>query len=287
MSLQSNEQVLHDRINLSRLVKRLEKAVDASDWADGERQDVWMKSQGMLQKLKYARTLLKNVEFYDEMEVSSRFRQRHEDLRKTIERLESAVETVNARTEPKPTRPASILSTLPLPPPSARGVEPSPVSANAKSEAAESSESEPELQRPEMDLLLGPADDAPLVSDSVSTTLLPPTSGTSPSSATSAPSPAFLQNSAAVQEEMSAQLAQMAGQLRRNAIHFSEVLAKDQAVMGGAEEKIGANYDVMKKERVRLRDHRGKSLGTTCLTLTSVFVVAIAFIIMFFVIRIT
>ncbi len=93
--------------------------------------------------------------------------------------------------------------------------------------------------------------------------------------------------STALQEELSAQLAQMAGQLRRNAEHFSTALAADQAVLRNAEEKIGANYDVMKRERVRLRDHRGKSLGTTCLTITSVLVVAVAFLVMFFVLRLT
>ena len=90
-----------------------------------------------------------------------------------------------------------------------------------------------------------------------------------------------------IQHELSAQLAQMASQLRRNAVHFSEALARDQAVMSDAEEKIGANFDVMKKERVRLRDHRGKSMGTTCITLASIIAVVIAFIWMFFVIRLT
>ncbi|KAH9022887.1 hypothetical protein EDB85DRAFT_1993131 [Lactarius pseudohatsudake] len=49
----------------------------------------------------------------------------------------------------------------------------------------------------------------------------------------------------------------MAGQLQRNAEHVSSALA--------AGEKAGANLDVMKRERVRLRDHHGKALGTTCL----------------------
>ncbi|KAH8996459.1 hypothetical protein EDB86DRAFT_2918520, partial [Lactarius hatsudake] len=48
--------------------------------------------------------------------------------------------------------------------------------------------------------------------------------------------------------------AQPAGQLRRNAGHVSGTLA--------TKEKAGANLDVMKRGRVRLRDHRGKALGT-------------------------
>jgi hypothetical protein len=90
-----------------------------------------------------------------------------------------------------------------------------------------------------------------------------------------------------LQEELSVQLAQMAGQLRRNAEHFSSALAADQAVLRNTEEKIGANFDVMKQERVRLRDHRSKSLGTTCLTITSVLVVLISFVVMFFIVRLT
>ncbi|KAH9069833.1 hypothetical protein EDB83DRAFT_2518177 [Lactarius deliciosus] len=58
-------------------------------------------------------------------------------------------------------------------------------------------------------------------------------------------------------EQHGAQLAQMAGQLRRNAEH------------------------------VRLRDRRGKALGTTFLTISRVVVVAIALLVMFFVIRFT
>jgi hypothetical protein len=107
------------------------------------------------------------------------------------------------------------------------------------------------------------------------------------SAADTAPAQGLMQYSTALQEELSTQLAQMAGQLRRNAEHFSTALAADQAVLRGAEEKIGANYDVMKRERVRLRDHRGKSLGTTCLTVTSVLVVAVAFLVMFFLLRFT
>ena len=101
------------------------------------------------------------------------------------------------------------------------------------------------------------------------------------------PAQALLQNSTAVQEELSAQLAQMAGQLRRNAEHFSKALTVDQAVLRDADEKMGSNYEVMMRERVRLRDHRGKSIGTTCLTITSVLVVTVAFVVMFFVLRFT
>ena len=149
----------------------------------------------------------------------------------------------------------------------------------------------------DVDLLLGSSEEEtprlPLEhtphEDAASSILLPPrfsASSLSPA-ADAAPAQGLLQHSTALQEELSAQLAQMAGQLRRNAEHFSTALAADQAVLRSAEEKVGANYDVMKRERVRLRDHRGKSLGTTCLTITSVLVVAVAFLFMFFLLRFT
>jgi hypothetical protein len=145
----------------------------------------------------------------------------------------------------------------------------------------------------DVDLLLGSAEkDDPrdsLDADTLSTSFLPPKLQTSPlvSTTDAAPSQALLQHSTAVQEELSAQLAQMAGQLRRNAEHFSKALAADQVVLRDAEEKVGTNYDVMKRERVRLRDHRGKSIGTTCLTITSILVVTVAFVVMLFILRFT
>ena len=133
----------------------------------------------------------------------------------------------------------------------------------------------------DVDLLLGSADesDVPYLQPAPTPDRTPSTAGDTDS--------ALLQNSTALQEELAAQLAQMAGQLRRNAEHFSGALVADQAVLRAAEEKVGANLDVMKRERVRLRDHRGKALGTTCLTISSVLVVAIAFLVMFFIIRFT
>jgi Membrane fusion protein Use1 len=118
-----------------------------------------------------------------------------------------------------------------------------------------------------------------------STALLPP--GTLSSIPDAAPTQALLQHRTALQEELSMQLAQMAGQLRRNAEHFSSALVADQAIVRNAEENISANFEVIKQERVRLRDHRSKSLGTTCLTITSVLVVSIAFVMMLFIVRLT
>lgn len=92
-------------------------------------------------------------------------------------------------------------------------------------------------------------------------------------------------NSIAVQEELSSQLELMAAQLKRNAMHFSTSLAKDQAVVEDAQQKLEGNYDVMMKERVRLRDHRGKSGSTTCMVLAIVALVLVLFILMISIIR--
>jgi SNARE protein 1 len=126
-----------------------------------------------------------------------------------------------------------------------------------------------------------------LDTSAAATSLLPPRISVPPlaSAADGTPAQALLQNSTAVQEELSVQLVQMASQLWRNAERFSKALAVDQAVLHDAEEKMGTNYEVMKQERVRLHDHRGKSIGTTCLTITSVLVVTVAFVIMLFVLR--
>lgn len=77
----------------------------------------------------------------------------------------------------------------------------------------------------------------------------------------------------------------MVAQLKRNATHFSTSLAKDQAVVEDAQQKLERNYDVMMKERVRLRDHRGKSGSTTCMVMAIVALVLVLFILMISVIR--
>lgn len=49
MSL-SKVQLRHDRINLRRLVKRLEEAVSSEDWVnDGDEDEAWVKVNGVAQ----------------------------------------------------------------------------------------------------------------------------------------------------------------------------------------------------------------------------------------------
>lgn len=79
----------------------------------------------------------------------------------------------------------------------------------------------------------------------------------------------------------------MATQLKRNAIHFSESLSNDKAVVEEAQVKLEGNHDIMLRERLRVRDLRGKTGGTTCLVIMSVVAVLVAFIFMVLVIRAT
>ena len=141
---------------------------------------------------------------------------------------------------------------------------------------------------PPTDLLLDAAlsePSNPTFTSNPAKTLLPPSLPTLPTRTTESAS-AF-HTSTALHEDLADQLAQMAEQLKRNAMHFADSLAKDQQVVKDAEEKLEQNFGMMKTERTRLRDFRGKSGGTTCLVLLSVIVVAVAWFVMFFVIRLT
>ncbi|KAH9019087.1 hypothetical protein EDB85DRAFT_1873377 [Lactarius pseudohatsudake] len=285
------EQVVHDRVNLVRLVRRLDKSVNETDWDTERSWTQWLQSERVLQQLKHARKLLGNVELDNQIQPSVKLGKRLVDIRGLLDRLDAYMLSVNERVAPEPSRLELFLPTVPRPSPSftrkpdlptvQRLAPPSQVTSSLLTTETEDTEASAAA---DVDLLLGSADE--------SAAFLPPdrtpsTIGARDTGGDAASSSALLQNSTALQEELAAQLVQMAGQLRRNAEHFSGALAADQGVLGVAEEKVGANLDVMKRERLRLRDHRGKALGTTCLTISSLLVVAIAFLVMFFVIRFT
>ncbi|KAH9170935.1 hypothetical protein EDB89DRAFT_1975207, partial [Lactarius sanguifluus] len=90
----------------------------------------------------------------------------------------------------------------------------------------------------DLDLLLGSADDE-------SCAFLPPDRTPSTTGARNSRGDAGLA-SALLQEELAAQLAQMAGQLQRNAEHFSGTLGADSGVLRAAE-RVGANLEVAKQ----------------------------------------
>ncbi|KAG1812231.1 uncharacterized protein BJ212DRAFT_1372351 [Suillus subaureus] len=248
MSVRTNDQILHDRVNLPRLVKRLEKSVSEDDWSDSSQRDTWIKAQGTLQRIRHARLLLKNVEV-DDHGTSPASEHRYQRLRATLDQVEAFVTEVEQKAAPPLKRPTPILPSIRAPMTKAADFETIPVEAT-----------------------LIPAEDT--------TQSVPSADDLIPSSqAESLPSEPL--------EELSEQLALMATQLRRNATHFSESLVKDKSVVEAMQEKLEGNFDFMKKERIRLRDFRGKSGSTTCLVIMSILVVLVAFMLMVLVIRVT
>ncbi|TFK38616.1 hypothetical protein BDQ12DRAFT_683061 [Crucibulum laeve] len=290
----------HDEINLVRLVRRLEKSVaNGAEWDEGVQRHkdlTWLKAQGCLQKVKHARKLLKNVEIYDP-EPSPKKSERRSNAHLVLDRIELFFKEVQSRSEPELKRPPPILPTIPIPEPPAReqeeplspSREPSSKDHRESIEASEQCEPSPP-HLPRDDLLLSPSDTAMsslLPSHPSDAHPAPSFSSALASSINTAAPRKNLQPSAALHEELSTQLANMAAQLKANTIHFSTNIAKDQAVVQEAQEKIEANHDVMLKERVRLRDHRGQSRSTTCLVVSIVFAVLLLFVLMVGVIRIS
>lgn len=282
----SIEQLVHDKINLKSLVRRLEKSVSDPFWDESPEDDAWIKSQGTLQKVKYARKLLKHVELYDE-EPSPTKTQQFDDIRITLDRVEVFMKEVAKRTAPNP-RPPIVFEVPTIP---------SIPSASLESALPIASGFQELLPNEEPRSSTLPADDL-LPSDTTSyptsipfsppTTLIPstiPLTSTSTTTATASRPSNSNSNTTALQQELSDQLAQMAIQLKRNALHFSDSLAKDKAVVEETEQKLEGNYGVMERERVRLRDHSGKSRGTTCLVVMIIMAVVFLFALMVLLIR--
>ncbi|KIY69536.1 hypothetical protein CYLTODRAFT_452523 [Cylindrobasidium torrendii FP15055 ss-10] len=261
----------HDEINLARLLRRLEKRAFEATYASpisansspskgtaGQGEE-WLQAIDFIQKVKYARTLLKNIEL-DSPDGGAQFRA-------SFERLDSVIANVQERVVPQARLPEPLLPSIPIPAPSA----PTPTARPSKENV---SPDEPlPVQEFTAPLLSAPVDD-----------LIPSTPTMSINS--SARSGA-LASTTALQDELSDQLAAMAVQLRRNATHFASSLEKDAAVVATAGDQLEQNYDTAKRERIRLRDHRGKSGMTTCWYIWVVLGVTLAFMAMVGLIRLS
>ncbi|KAF8578030.1 hypothetical protein K439DRAFT_1363316 [Ramaria rubella] len=279
----SKEQLKHDRINLGRLVKRLEKVVSEDRWSEADQNDdeAWVTVQGMAQKIRHARQLLLNVNCYEELDSQTISPAYVATMHETLDRLDEVVSVLKQRLEPKSVAQISYLSLLPLPTqeedstPEHKDAEPSPEAELIPSEPVSSErplvESGPD---PASDLL--PSSSVPHVPESARASSFKPPSASS-----------LLSASLQTHEELSNELARMATQLKRNTQFFSESLDKDKTLVQSAAEVLEKNYDSMTKERVRLKDHRGKSFGTTWMVFGSLLAVSIAWIFMFFIIRLT
>ncbi|EJU04174.1 hypothetical protein DACRYDRAFT_105243 [Dacryopinax primogenitus] len=259
----------HDRINLVRLVRRLELPANQPSTSEQDAYTAWLQAKSQLQKVANARSLWKNL-------TSDGQTLNLDDLDARIDKLEKlAAKSVDEHPAPLPPR-TSFLELLPtpkpllpisiLPPPEALSVQTSAAADTTAelttSEPLESSLLPSEPLLPEFSFLLQPS-----------------------SKKDKEPEAEYQLN--AIQQELADQLAHMGHQLKLNAINFGERLAADVGVVKEAEEKLTGNLDKMKTERGRLRDYSSTARGTTCLVITCILVVIIAWVMMFVVIRIT
>ncbi|KAI0075859.1 hypothetical protein K474DRAFT_1623921 [Panus rudis PR-1116 ss-1] len=302
VQMYSKEQVIHDRVNAVRLIRSIERDVAAAndslnDPKQSSSRTAWLRSQRLLQAVKHARKLLNNVQDYEINDPSSSG-DSYESLRMTVDRMETMVTEINKRVTPKPTRPSPVLPTIPPPKEEIQPVSAVPSMTVDVSSPLMPNDTDPSSAISTQDLLLSPSDSIPTATNEDTLERRPSlspassraglgTAATSGSTSNATPAPAFLQNSTALHDELSAQLAAMATQLKHNTLHFATSLEKDKSVLTEAQEKLERNYDVMTKERVRLRDHSSKSWGTTWITVLSIVVAIIGFILTLFVIRLT
>ncbi|KZV88326.1 hypothetical protein EXIGLDRAFT_722781 [Exidia glandulosa HHB12029] len=280
----------HDRINLSRLVNRLQLEVEKpDDWRvspETQRQTA-LHATAVARKIAYARQLLQRVQDEDIDEPQSSSRQRfHASIAATLDKLEDDVQEVERRlaalratAKPRP----SLLASLPLPretaPASTPSAQTEPTATLIPSDGGIEKDVLPSSPPHDIDeplALLPPANTSSSKAHiTTPTTLLPSTT------------PAFLSTSLQTQDALGAELARMATQLRRNAEHFSGALANDKSVLEGAETKLEENLGGMVAQRERLRDYSYKGRSTTWLVFISVIVVIISWIFMLFLIRFT
>ncbi|KAF8893614.1 hypothetical protein BD779DRAFT_1507283 [Infundibulicybe gibba] len=277
----SVEQAHHDEINLKRLVKRLEQVTSEDGWEGPPSRPIWIKALGTLQKVKFARKLLNNVEScLDDSNPQSLHKFR--EIRETIDQVEEFMQAAEKRAAPPIKRPAAVLPSVPIPVAQVEveEISPEPIPQDPISTSNGVTDN----------LLLSPSDSREPQSISPMPTLITPSTISRPSqtnAVTTGAAPRFLNNSTALQQELQDQLAQMATQLKRNALHFSDSLSKDQAVVEDAQQKLELNSDIMTKERIRLRDHRGKAGSTSCLIFLILAVAVMLFVAMVALIRLT
>ncbi|KAF8824417.1 hypothetical protein HHX47_DHR8000167 [Lentinula edodes] len=215
-----------DDINLTRLIRRLEKAVNGQDWEQPAVSELWLKS---LETLQIGAQL-----------ASSEDSQRYENIRLSLERFETFLESVQKRSMPQSTKPKPILPSIPQP---ALDIpNPDPLSEM---------QGEPPQNTSiiSTDSLLTSPFDSPSASiawpiPTLASPLLP-----TATKSTAIASGAFLENSKARHEAMSEQLVQMALQLRKNAQNFSEKLVEDKSIVEETQMKLDSNFGVMQKER--------------------------------------
>ncbi|KAJ7177941.1 hypothetical protein C8R46DRAFT_1212673 [Mycena filopes] len=279
---------LHDEINLGRLVRRLDKSASDSQWTVAS-DDTWIKVQGTLQKVKYARKLLANVELED-VDPTPKSIQRYNDFRMKLDRVDAFMQELEKRTAPKQIRPAPLLPHIPTPPDEP---EPAPTQSLRASPpeaiSVPGDDQDPASAALATDNLLFSVSDVARSSFSSSvspplTTLLPPSFPPATKSTTTALEPR-MQGSTARQREMGEQMSLMATQLKRNALHFADLMAKDQRVVEEMDVKLEGNFGYMQKTQTRMKDLREKTGSSTCMRMLIILVVTFLFMFMVSLIR--
>ncbi|CAE7228563.1 unnamed protein product [Rhizoctonia solani] len=295
----------HNEVNLARLLRRLEKAVNSQDWSYQsltESSTTWIRAEGMLQSLSYARKLLSSIRNDEDSPTSTASSSEYlQATENKIDALESVLNDVRLRAQPKKSKPPSYLSHVPPPKPKPKLVlQPTIiVTEEIKSPEEITSEAllpvgeEPEPRSPVSDLL--PSTPLPQLDTKhirSSTTNSPsdslfPRSRLSAAASPSTDMPAFMHTSLQTQEDLSEQLAQMAAQLKRNAQTFAAQLHEDNALVQLAHDQLEGVHTRVKTERSTLRAFSGKSGYTTCMTIGIIIVVIISWVMMFLMIKVT
>ncbi|BGO92387.1 hypothetical protein JCM10020v2_004051 [Rhodotorula toruloides] len=111
--------------------------------------------------------------------------------------------------------------------------------------------------------------------------LLPADSGTSATTSD------LLSHHHALQSTLLDSLTSLSGALKTSTLTFSDSLAKDKEVMEKAKEQLEGNMGTMVGQQKRLKDVRGKTRGTTCWTIGLLAIVAVLWVLVFLLIKVT
>ncbi|BGO99609.1 Serine/arginine repetitive matrix 1 [Rhodotorula toruloides ATCC 204091] len=137
-------------------------------------------------------------------------------------------------------------------------------------EKAESLDADDAVDEKKKDRLAAAADD-----------LLPADSGTSATTSD------LLSHHHALQSTLLDSLTSLSGALKTSTLTFSDSLAKDKEVMEKAKEQLEGNMGTMVGQQKRLKDVRGKTRGTTCWTIGLLAIVAVLWVLVFLLIKVT
>lgn len=99
--------------------------------------------------------------------------------------------------------------------------------------------------------------------------------------------PTALQSDRSIQDSLSGELLRMAGILKANSLAFADALERDRKILEEAGEKLQGNLTLMTRTRGKLGEYSKKARGMGWLTLGSVAVVCMSWVVMFVLIRLT